>query len=110
MYIYQVYPIDRGWSALQTVQDYIDRPVLYPADEAGDVKATWAQLCKIALQEGFGLDSSETARIMWIPSEVSFKFCIAWKEVDNGTTYIATPFEMTWLDSITMKVVEVSGI
>ena len=100
--VYQMYPIDLGWGNLQTLSDFIANPVVYSPHEGAELSRVFEQVLKMCLEKGWGGDDSESVRVMWLPNEVQFMPAFAWKEGDNGTTYIASPVEMDWLDRHTM--------
>lgn len=98
-----MYPIDLGWGNLQTLSDFIANPVVYSPHEGAELGKIFEQLLKACMDKGWGGDDSEVARVMWLPNEVQFMPVFAWKEGNNGTTYIASPVKLEWLEMYTIN-------
>lgn len=96
MNVYACAPIDLGWDRLPTVEI---------AEGDGDHES-YASLRELldrakaaARSAGWEGDFRETPRVIWLPNppDVSFAPAFAWKQDNNGTVWIVSPFELPWL-------------
>lgn len=91
-YVYQCAPLDYGWDLMQVACDEDD--ALQAILEAAERSAGW---------EG---DFAQVPRVFAVPNpesnEVSFGY--AWKQDNNGTTFVAAPFAMPHLGTDCIEV------
>ena len=105
MYIYAIAPIDfwNGWQSAEEIVsldhnfDWINEIKFVDPDSYFSFlrKAKHA-----ALMAGWEGDMSDGPYISMLPDDGDpgpCKFMIAWKQSNNGTTFIASPFELPWL-------------
>jgi len=96
-------PIDFGWEFLPTIEEiraaiaatprdchYISvsqfEILLHTAQEAVRHQGYW---------EG---DFRNGPVVMCLPKDEHFEFAFVWKQDNNGTTFVASPIELPWLD------------
>lgn len=83
MYIYVMPPIDMGWGKLTKI-DSLPEPI-----------------AKIAKEEPVNWEGDAwTIFEFWIPSEGQMVRGYTWKQQNSGTTFIASPVELAYLDEI----------
>lgn len=105
MYVYACSPIDfwYGWHPLRSL-------LIREVDEYGyriddepppaEVEATWKLAQAMAREIGWEGDIRSGEGPFWIPLPCdtgSWTFAIAWKQDNNGETFVASPFQLTWL-------------
>ena len=115
--VYVVTPIDWGWEHLQSVQDVArqiagdnaaERAGLNGA-EAGyydeisvdQFLSDWQAARNLAATKGWEGDIRQGPVVFWIPDETGFRYAFAFKQDNNGTTFIVTPVKMPWLNRLT---------
>ena len=104
MIVYCLIPIDfwQGWhrpSALFRVADDIINDGIHDPD---DWKRQWELAQAIATDMGWEGDIREGPYVTVIPDQPGNysdpPILIAWKQDNNGTTFIASPFRLPWLE------------
>jgi hypothetical protein len=101
MYTYQTSPID-FFEASPTFEDFLRLRI---ADEANnDVSNCLIRLMQcareISLQKGFCWEGdAHDLRVFGLPDPDSHQmdYGVVWKQGNNGTTFICSPFELPWL-------------
>lgn len=103
MFVYAMSPIDYDWEYLPTVQDVASR---YGQDDArldiegveeyeprklGGFLKDFKRAKDAATDEGWEGDFRGKARVLYLPSETGFDHAFAWKQDNNGTTFIVSP-------------------
>ena len=99
---YMIDPIDWGWERLKTVAetlsdiaaDYNDE-----FDETGDVNKeevekfifSWLHAKQAAKEVGWEGDFREPPRVFWLPGDNHFEYGFAFKQDNNGTTFVVSP-------------------
>ncbi|QGJ73801.1 hypothetical protein [Sinorhizobium meliloti] len=102
IFVYELAPID-FWNGWQTEAEYLPKNEKEEIDAYRRFRERAQELAHRAGWEGdvrFGpyvsaLPNPETS----MPSD----FMIAWKQENNGTTYVASPYELPWLGNPTIS-------
>lgn len=105
-YFYQMSPIDFNWSMLDTVEETIKK---LSKDHDADYEpltfrglsgflSDWNEAKEIARKSYWEGDFRESPRVFWLPSEQEFLHAFAWKQDNNGTTFIISPHPLPHLD------------
>lgn len=103
MYVYECSPIDfwHGWHPLRTLMvrggDEYDW-AMEGLPSPGEVDATWKLAQTMA--RILGWEGDVRSGPYWIPLPWDtgvWDFAIGWKQDNNGTTFIASPVQFTWL-------------
>lgn len=103
MYFYEVPPIDDNWEAMRLI-DELPNAINCCCGKCG--LPAWVKLefdaCLLASSKfswGCWTDKeySQPPRVFVLPDEEEFKIGFVWKTVNNGTTYIISPFELPWM-------------
>lgn len=111
MYAYHIGPIDYAWSQLKTVEDTAAEMAAFEARvavvnaaevvEYPEVKqflADWQEAKSLACGEGWEGDFRQGPVVFWIPEGGSFAYGFAFKQDNNGSTFVISPVPMPWLD------------
>jgi hypothetical protein len=113
-FIYQMgQPMGFGWDRLPTIADHVQSLMApeYPLTRAGDVQhalaqarrfGAWADAALTAARERAGWDgdfrSGSELRVFYIPDDSDgLASALVWKQDNNGTTFVASPFRLPWL-------------
>lgn len=104
MVVYSVGPIDY-WLGWQSEADYLNSIANWGdcfdhADEYVDLKAEAFRLARLVWWEGDIREGPFVSALPFPDYNIS-KLVIAWKQDNNGTTFIASPVRMPWLDGET---------
>lgn len=102
MIVYQIEPIDHwnGWhkpsDLFRALIDGWDTEWLDPLDW----EKSWTKAQMLALRIGWEGDFRTGPLVTVLPDQGQGPppFIIAWKQDNNGTTFVASPFHLTWLD------------
>lgn len=104
IYSYELPPLDYGWFSMITVQDYYKS--LF--DEFQDSEIALAEINKTkkfidsalkrARQKGWEGDFRNGPHVFLLPGDGSMIPAIIWKQDNNGTTFVASPIKLLWLD------------
>lgn len=113
---YEMLPIDLYWEYLPTVEDVAATLGRYQAESMiNEHHPTCLSLEKFLqdVQQAMELARKHywegdfkpgyTPRVFWLPNEVEFAYAFVWKQENNGTTYVVSPFELPWLDAYTFR-------
>lgn len=120
-HVYAISPIDFGWEQLPTVEEHAKRLAALEAEclldaaihrgphisdfPHGTTKA-FADLYASALEaaRGHGWEGDfrgdSTPRVIFLPESdcgITFKPAFIWKQDNNGTTFVVSPYPMPWL-------------
>jgi hypothetical protein len=99
-YLYVMSPIDWGWKLLLSVEEYKHRADEGQEDQSG-VDRTLAELDLVrecARNAGWWEGDGMAPRIFPVPCDShDFEIGFAWKQPNNGTTFIASPVELRHL-------------
>jgi hypothetical protein len=114
-YAYDLCPIDWGWDYLPTVEqmaaryaendavkaiqgiEYLDGPFVEPFLEE------FKQAQEAARAAGWEGDyrNDSRPRVLFLPGanmNCAFQHAFAWKQDNNGTTFVISPYQLTWLE------------
>jgi hypothetical protein len=91
-YIYVLPPIDFGWNML-FVADHGEEPLRALLNRAAALPDG------LAWEGDFSWGPGQFA----IPTDTEFTAGYAWKQANNGTTYIASPIKLPWLDALDLQ-------
>ena len=108
-YTYEIPPIDHGWDNLKTVRETaaallersgstIRKNDVDDSDFQSFLRS-WESAKDAASVKGWDGDFRHEPVVMWIPNDTEFNYGFAFKQDNNGTTYIISPVEMPWLES-----------
>lgn len=116
-FVYGVGPIDWNWEHLQSVEDVarkigsehaalqLERDDVDAYYEDGisleEFLSDWKAAREAASAKGWRGDFRHPPAVFWIPDETGFRYGFAFKQDNNGTTFIITPVQMHWLERLT---------
>ena len=97
MYVYHTSPIDNwlGWQEFATQKR-----------DPARLEAFFATAQIAARRIGWEGDISAGPYWMYFPSVDHETFAVAWKQSNNGATFIASPYPLPWIESDTLDRVE----
>ena len=103
IYVYSCLPIDfwHGWHPLQSLLSRSDTARYKTGDwslDPSEVRKFWELAQILAKEIGWAGDIREGP--FWIPLPPltgDWTFAIAWKQDNNGDTFVASPFQLPWL-------------
>jgi hypothetical protein len=107
VWVYKRYPIDFGWEFLRTLDECMTIWEEWVQDAAAhdtapptcwDVGALWAFAQEAALSVGWEGDVRGQARVMPLPVGDSFEIAFAFKQENNGDTFIVSPVRLQYLE------------
>ncbi|KVK90320.1 MULTISPECIES: hypothetical protein [Burkholderia] len=110
-FTYELPPVDFGWQHVQTVEETI---VKIAADDAkvrlagadqeedhitvDDFLLAWERAKDAAADHGWEGDFRHDPVVFWVPTEDDFCFGFAFKQDNNGTTFVLSPCELPHLN------------
>jgi hypothetical protein len=100
---YAIAPVDLGWGLLPTVEQGAELLKTCPGYDAIDDQVHyWANFAKaeiLAGAAGWEGDYQDNARprVIWLPNEGEVLYGFAWKQNNNGTTFVISPVPLDWL-------------
>jgi hypothetical protein len=107
MWVYCLTPID-WWTGAHTVSDYESAIVADHgrADASEQVKGALSKFRNFldkakAIAPGWEGDIREGPFVLPVPPRdpaEGLQFMVAWKQENNGTTFLASPFRLPWLE------------
>ena len=112
MIVYVCTPIDHHWEFLKTVKETAAELGARDAQfrfEAGSrpfsleisidsFLADWEEAKGAASQNGWEGDFREEPRVFWLPDETGFEYAFAFKQDNNGTTFVVSPVRLPWVE------------
>jgi len=109
--VYHCDPIDVGWNHLEPVKSVADR---LPEGDDESKERFIADYWKVMVfakrhlyWEG-GFRKGHEPRVFWMPEpdEYRFAYCFAWKQDNNGSTFLAVPIHLAlpWLERCGFKI------
>ncbi|SDC67894.1 hypothetical protein SAMN05428966_10296 [Massilia sp. PDC64] len=112
MHTYHIAPIDFGWENLKTVEETASelgalkaraaldgpRALAQLEIDVDDFLARWAAAKDLAQGEGWEGDFRQGPVVFWVPHESGFKYGFAFKQDNNGSTFVVSPYKMPWLE------------
>jgi hypothetical protein len=100
MIVYCITPIDdwRGW--LKPEKLFTDSPRVETLYTKKRWEESWILAQKLALEIGWEGDIREGCGpfVSVLPQPDVDNFLIAWKQDNNGTTFVASPYRLPWLE------------
>lgn len=110
-FAYAVSPIDFGWGNLKTVEEtarelgstdaYVKvmgaDTLLEEGPTFEDFLRAWESAKEAAYAEGWEGDFRHKPVVFWVPTSTTFEFGFAFKQDNNGTTFVISPVPMPWL-------------
>lgn len=111
MWIYEIAPIDTRWELLPSVADIASQLARADANELSgkgdcgfpscdEFLGAWVEAKKLAEDSGWEGDCTRGPVVFWLPGDNVFDFGFAFKQDDNGTTFIISPKELPYLESL----------
>jgi hypothetical protein len=108
---YHLPPIDYAWEYLATVEETRERiRVDYERAEAETFGSgylspqtfmnDWEAAKLAARQQGWEGDFRVSPKVLWFPSELQFSYGFAFKQDNNGSTFVVSPVALAWLDEL----------
>ena len=112
MIVYCINPIDfwDGWLTEEEFKTQLEAGAAHDARRA--TASTWAAYLdlrekaqKLALKAGWEGDIREGPFVAGLPSETGDdgQILVAWKQDNDGITFVATPFPLPWLARICLE-------
>lgn len=111
---YHITPIDFGWLMLPTVPEFAARIAELEAQEHvgpsnDSVEPLFARFLEdfrkaqaLASDIDWEGDFATKARVFLLPCEVEIKWGFAWKQSNNGSTFVISPEELPHLDHVSL--------
>lgn len=106
LHVYQILPIDFGWEQCPTVEEYyaaLAKEELHGhtrPEALKQFKDDFRQAKELASDKGWEGDIRGDAHVFMVPAEGEFIYGFAWKQENNGTTYVVSPVEFPNLEKI----------
>lgn len=107
---YDINPIDYGWEFLPTLSEVAAKLAAAEAEAriAGDETAPrmedfWANFERakeLAKEAGWEGDYRHEPHVFGIPNEYTLQYGFVWKQHNNGSTFVVSPIELTWLTDL----------
>ena len=112
-HVYEISPIDFRWEYLSTIKqvacsivkganEYIDQHLDLNVTDLNVTELqkfidSWETAKRLAVDKGWEGDFREDPRVFWVPSEGCFDYGFAFKQDNNGTTYVISPIALPHL-------------
>ncbi|MBZ6561982.1 hypothetical protein [Klebsiella michiganensis] len=109
-FFYQISPIDFNWNMLDTVEETVKKITCGYDEDSDDPHSflglstfldDWKKAKEIASKGYWEGDFRGSPRVFWIPAELEFLYAFAWKQDNNGSTFIISPHPLPHLDEHT---------
>jgi hypothetical protein len=108
---YHISPIDFGWDNLQTVEEVaakmaatqaatvVNDPSSPEDGELSQFLMDFKLAARHAKETGWEGDyrTGHEPRVFWLPVDGDFKYGFAWKQDNNGSTFVVSPWPLKWL-------------
>lgn len=114
MIVYCVSPID-SWFGWLSETEYRKQLVKSHGDDLQEAAHAWEaylgkrsmafELTKKVGWEG-DIVGNGKPMIAALPADTESELVIGWRQISNGTTFVASPFELPWLSTITFEKIE----
>lgn len=106
---YCISPIDFRWEYLPTVEEiaskfaHADAAAVvhgntYHSPELTRFLADFEAAKKLASEGYWEGDYRNSPVVFFLPTECEFQYAFAWKQDNNGSTFIVSPVALPWLD------------
>jgi len=107
-FAYEVSPIDWGWNRLKTVEETAREigadealvragggdPMMEEEPTIEQFLADWESAKQAAEEKGWEGDFRHKPVVFWVPTSTSFEYGFAFKQVNNGTTFVISPVRL----------------
>lgn len=111
-YVYDLSPVDFGWEKLKTVEETAkelgaaeammrargENPAMLDDPLLDDFLNNWDSAQGAAQEKGWEGDFRHAPVVFWIPFGGAFQYGFAFKQDNNGVTFIVSPKPMHWLE------------
>lgn len=110
MYVYHIAPIDHAWEHLKSVAETAREMAADEAElatmgqrkqespELAEFLADWEQAKGLAYSENWEGDFRQGPVVFWVPVDGTFKYGFAFKQSNNGSSFVISPVPMPWFD------------
>lgn len=100
--VYQISAIDFGWERLKSVEqtliEMFEDEMCH--DNIKHFAKDWHEAKELARKKGWEGDFREDPVVFWMPcNDFEMVYGFAFKQDNNGTTYVISPVELSWLDT-----------
>lgn len=106
-HVYEIIPIDFGWENLKTVKETVATIAGFN-DVVKDIEGVnssavrgfldrWDSAKSEASRKGWEGDFRHDPIVFWLPNEYDFEYGFVFKQENNGTTFVVSPFPLPWL-------------
>lgn len=113
---YHISPIDHGWQFLQSVGDIAAELASNEAREiarsghalmiddptSAEFLNDWQEAKDAAYAQGWEGDFRQGPVVFWLPTETGFTYAFAFKQDNNGSSFIVSPYRLPWMERISM--------
>lgn len=113
--VYVCPPMDHNWGHLQTVEQVAAELAAaearlrfqaghkdeYPEFSVDEFLTNWEEAKQKAGEHGWEGDFRVEPRVFWLPNQTGFDYAFAFKQDNNGTTFIVTPVRLHWVEKYT---------
>lgn len=98
-------PIDFNWHMLDTVEATITTLSKHSNqygdtlsfDDLNNFLTSWNDAKKLAKDNSWEGDFREPPRVFWIPDDQEFVYGFVWKQDNNGSTFVVSPYPLNHL-------------
>lgn len=111
-FAYAISPIDFGWDNLQTVEDFARElggrdaflkakgadMIMEEGPQIEEFLDDWQSAKEAAYSEGWDGDTRQGPVVFWVPTSTTFQYGFAFKQDNNGITFVISRVPMPWLD------------
>jgi len=105
---YDISPIDAHWEFLPTLKQVENslrkrdaKVNLFEEDNLLPVfSADWLHAKRQASAAGWDGVVRGDVRVFWLPAENEFQYAFVWKQDNNGTTFVVSPFKLPHLNQL----------
>lgn len=100
MFIYNMAPIDhwQGWLTVPEAAAKLCASAEEPEDALRGLADELAEAKQLAKAAGWEGDMREGPYVTFLPNNDNGVACvIAWKQDNNGSTFVASPYQLPWL-------------
>lgn len=102
---YEISPIDAFWGFLPTIEMVRaqlkevnhDLSAEYTSETLKRFNKDWRTAQRLAKSVGWEGDIRGNPHVFWLPGDSEFEYGFAWKQGNNGTTYVVSPRKMDHL-------------
>lgn len=95
-FAYRVDPIDWHWNDIETVAKFVSRRGAENVPEQFHEALMGAGA--VAYQHGWRTNMIDGPCVLWLPAPDCFQYGFVFKEANNGSTYVISPFPLGYLD------------